>query len=310
VQVLRDHFGCEVFTTGMAEAVGVSGQRLQRAVGNGAITKVAHGRFCIPAAEADSRSEYLRRLDAHLLARPTAAAAGVSAAACWDLPCPDPWGDWNQLPMVLASDRKLHRVHGLVHWRLGGRATVTVDHRRVTDLPTTAVDVARQSSAPEALIVVDAAARRLAGTSDRRLLRSPKMRQRIRDVLGQALAATPRPHGARVRTALEWMHPAAESPPESYIRGHILQSDLPVPSVNAPVVGVSGRQYSIDLLWPGAMRGLEVDGRVKYTEPAALHREKRRQEDIEATGIRLSRQLAADIFDHPEAVVGAIRAVL
>ena len=197
VQVLRDHFGCEVFTTGMAEAVGVSGQRLQRAVGKGAITKVAQGRFCIRAGEADSRSQYLRRLDAHLLARPTAVAAGVSAAACWDLPCPDPWGDWNRLPMVLASDRKLHRVDGLVHWQLGARATATAERRRVTDLPTTAVDVARQLSAPEALIVVDAAARRLAGTSDRRLLGSPKMRQRIQDVLGPALAATRWPVRAR-----------------------------------------------------------------------------------------------------------------
>jgi hypothetical protein len=310
LSLVRDEFGCEVFTTAMAAAVGISAKRLQRAAAQGTLTRVARGRFCLITDEPDRRARYLSVVDAHLLARPTAAAAGVSAAACWGLPCPDPWGDWGRFPVVLANDRPLHRTGGLVHWRLGARATTTVDQRRATDLPTTAADVARQLSAPEALIVVDAAARALGGSGDRRLLQSPRLRERIRDVLTQPLSATPRPLGPHARATVAWADPAAESPPESYIRGHIRLAGLPVPVVNAPVVGASGRRYFVDLLWPDAMRGLEIDGRVKYTEQAVLHREKRRQEDIEATGLRISRQLAADVFHHPEAVVGAMRAVL
>ncbi len=185
-----------------------------------------------------------------------------------------------------------------------------LDHRNVTDLPTTAVDVARLLPIPEALIVVDAAARRLAGTTDRALLRSPKVRERVRGAFAQALAVTPRPSGIRARTCLDWADPAADSPPESHIRGHLRQSGLPIPEVNPPVMGASGKRYYVDLLWPEALRGLEVDGAMKYTDPTVLQSEKRRQEDIEATGIRIKRALAADVFGRPDTIVAGLWAVL
>jgi hypothetical protein len=310
LRLLRDEFGEEVFTTAMAEAAGVSGPRLQRALARGDLQRVGRGRFCTARPEPGSRADYLARLDALMLERPTAAAAGIAAAACWDLPCPDPWGDWGRLPIVLASPRPLSRAAGLVNWAMGARATMRLDRRNVTDLPTTAVDVARQLPIPEALIVVDAAARRLAGTTDRARLHSSKLRERVRAAFAPALAATPRPSGIRARTCLAWADPAADSPPESYIRGHLRQSGLPTPTVNPPVMGASGKRYYVDLLWPEALRGLEIDGRMKYTDPKVLHWEKRRQEDIEATGIRISRRLAADVFGRPAVVVAGLRAVL
>lgn len=309
-RLVADRLGVEVFSTGMAEAAGISRRRLALAVQEGSLVKVAHGAFRLPVSEADSRSRYLARLDAVLLRHPDAVAAGVTAAAGWGLPCPEPWGDWEQLPIVLAADQRLHRSPGLVIWRLGARATTRCQGRRVTELPVTAVDTARQLPAPQALIVVDAVARVLAGRADRHRLRSPELLAQVRGQLQHARSQVPRAGGAAVRRVLEWLDPGAESPPESYLRGFVRQADLPPPVVNAPVVGVSGRTYYIDLFWPAAQRGLEVDGALKYQEPSALRREKYRQEDIEATGIRIIRQSAGEVFDRPLAIVGSLRSLL
>ncbi len=198
----------------------------------------------------------------------------------------------------------------MVGLSLAGRPWSVLDGMAVTDLVATACDTAGQLPAPHALVVVDDVARRLAGTADRQRLASPRLRDAVRERLAVALDAFPCPATARARSALRWADPAADSAPESALRGHLLEAGLPPPLANARFTGASGRRYYVDLSWPEIGLGVEVDGRVKYTDMAVVYREKLRQDDLQAAGLRIRRWAAADVAAFPAAVVAAIGRLL
>ena len=304
--VLEEAFGSDRFTTGQARSIKVSQRRLSLAVQRGDLIRVRHGVYRLAGGEPDSRQGHLDAVDELLERHPDAALAGVSAAACWDLPCPDPWGDWRKLTPALCTPK---RIRGPVRTlAVRNRVITKVGDRRATDLVTTAVDTAWQLPAPQALIVVDAVARRLAQTTDRSLLTSRKLRERVRSTLVAPLARQPqRPHRHRIAQTLSWADPAADSPPESYLRGHILQAGLPPPSVNHPLTGASGKRYWVDLYWPETGRAIEIDGKVKYGEKNALYREKVRHDDLRAAGVDPLRWTAEDVFAHALLLVDALR---
>ena len=304
---LEEAFGSRPFTLAEARKVDVGKNTVSCLYQRGDLSRVVAGCYRL-THQPDSRTTHLDALDLLLARHADLALAGVSAAAAWDLPCPHIWGDWQALPRTVYSEKRIASRANLVRLSRTRRTVVVQDDRRVTDLLDTALDTAGQLPLPEALIVMDAIARRVAGSEDRRALLSEQARTKARTDLAERLAHRPKQPGLRrIRAAGKLVDPAAESPPESFIRGHLLAAALPAPVVNAAVRGRSGRQYYVDLFWPAVGRGLEIDGASKYVEPGVLLREKERQEDIEATGVRLMRRMAADVYRHPDAVVQAVR---
>ena len=160
-------------------------------------------------------------------------------------------------------------------------------------------------SLPNALIVLDAIAARLLKGADRgmRAAGTPAVRQQ----LNTAIEIQRGRNGIRrLRSALSAADASADSPPESYFRGHLLAARLPEPIVNAPVNGASGKCYYVDLYWPRARLALEIDGAVKYTDRRVLLDEKRREDDLRGAGVGFMRVEARDVYAHSPLLVADV----
>lgn len=133
-------------------------------------------------------------------------------------------------------------------------------------------------------------------------------RARTTEVLAQVgeqlRRAGPRQHVRRARALLPLLSPWAESPGESELRYLLLRAGLPEPAAQVGV-RVGGNLYFPDLAWPDLRLGVEFDGRGKYVEPGAYYREKRRGDEIEEAGWRLTRVSFEDLQD-VQALVGRI----
>ena len=158
----------------------------------------------------------------------------------------------------------------------------------VTHPARTAVDIARMSTIPEALICLDAVVRRTIehtlhdATSLRLAVHDDSARQEAFAGVRSVITTQHRWTGVTsASSALRLADPAAESALESQSRGVLIAGGVPSPECGMPVTGASGRVYWVDMLW--SQHGVigECDGAVKYTAPDVLYREKLRQEDLE-----------------------------
>jgi hypothetical protein len=172
-----------------------------------------------------------------------------------------------------------------------------VDGIAVTATARTGVDLARGRSLPQALLVLDGAARRIAEQElgvPLRLLRDPGRREVVRQHVVALLDAALRPRAGWpgtlvVRRAIPLVDPASESPLESSSRGAMIEAGIPAPNLAYAVQGASGTWYVADFAWPEHGVLGEADGTAKYgaTEEAvrrALRAERRRQRDLEDAG--------------------------
>jgi hypothetical protein len=172
----------------------------------------------------------------------------------------------------------------------------------VTTLARTALDVARGRTLPDALVVVDSAARRIiheATGCDLRDLRKPHVRIELRQIAADALDEAfaelwTWPGTVVARGAIGLMDPASESPRESRSRAWMHEAKLPAPQIAYEVRGASGALYFSEFAWPDRRVLGEVDGAGKYgsTEAEvrrALRAERHRQADLEDAGWRVVR---------------------
>jgi len=196
------------------------------------------------------------------------------------------------------------RVHGS---RLTAEHVTDVAGIPVTTIARTAMDVARGCSLPEAMVVVDSAARAIIGTvsdEDLRVLRSFRRRAELTQVATQALWAAfdsvrTWPGSVAARGAVLLVEPASESPYESLSRGWIREANLPTPLVAYGVSGASGAEYVADFGWEDRRLLAEVDGMSKYgatSEQVAvsLRAERRREQDLRDAGWELVRWNSGD----------------
>lgn len=315
-------FGPEPFSVRAALVAGVTPGRLRAAVRAARLRSVRYG--VLSAAPAPTRldEQHRERVQAVLatVGVPAVVSHG-SAALLLGLPYPAmrppeeirveltgrAWAgrgspDWTRHHADVSEDEIAVR-HGV----------------RVTGLARTAVDVARSRRGPDALIVVDAAMRRMiehAVADEARppmwdAVRSPHWIQASRDRMA-ALAAglVGAPGIAQGRRWLAAGHPAADTPLESYSRGVLLEAGLPEPTVGLAVVGDDGRTYWPDMAWQRFRVLAECDGRGKYTDLDVLYREKRRQEALERAGWLVVRWTWEEIVHHPEVVLRRIARAL
>ena len=303
----------------MAKEAGLTRGLLRRLVTQGCIRRLHVGVFAL-VDQREAEDEYRLAIRAALLAIPGSHTVLDSSVFVHGLPLPAP---------------SRHRVHvnrkGATYRRMTGLTVHhmptptghldSIDGIPTTGLERTAVDIGRRYNLPRALIVLDAAMRRLVQMT----LPEPTGHNSIFALRGAVLDDTQRlrsraqlehvahdlsgwPGIIRCRVAIECAEPAAESPLESYSRGVWIQMGLPIPQCGVPVMGADGRTYWADQLWEDFRVIGECDGLMKYADPDALRHEKLRQEALEQAGWVVVRWTWEEILYRPHVVAARLRA--
>jgi hypothetical protein len=218
--------------------------------------RVAHGVSVDRRAfeQADARTRHRARVDA-VLARSRAGlvVSHASAAVLHDLPWFGPWPD---RPTVLAPDRdRAQRLRFCDKVPAMGRSlrTCIVEGVVVTDLVSTAVDIALRFDRGHTLVVLDDVLAR--GVTRDELLAELDVRPTKRNA-------------ARARRMIELADGASESVGESL--GRLVMHDLrlPTPVLQYEFRGEPGWRARVDYWFPDQGVVVEFDGMVKYRDRA------------------------------------------
>ncbi len=267
-------------------------QDVARQVRSGAWVRVGRGAYLPTGAEATARRTALARIVAvhHRLTAPHVFSHD-SAALLWGLP------QWTLPDVVHVYQRNrpgVRRDLGVRrHIGTPAAAVTLAEDLPVTTLGLTAVDCARAMTPRAALVVVDAALR--AGAS--------------RDELLQLLARDPAGRGsARARQVVVLGDAGAESPQESALRFLLLRAGLPQPQTQVRIDTHLGTFWA-DLGWEQWRVALEYDGRLKYSDPDALVREKRRHDALVEAGWSVIRVTKEDLA-RPNLLVARVERLL
>ena len=324
---LRRAFGDCSFSLAQAEEAGVSRGRLRAAHERGLVLRLRRDVYAMASADPAPWPDLapIRRALAGL-DNVRAAVAGRAGAELHGLPFVKPRG--------LNDDR--HGVEILVHAddvsRCGRLSTgailrpcsdwpqdLAVAHGiPVTSVLHTAIDVVRMGirpgfrtraqplPLPEALVLLDAATG-LAGALSHG------------DAASRREALRPRFwHCTGIRAvdeALPFVDPLAESPLESWSRGHMIVHGVPAPLTQQVVTGADGVDYRVDFCWPRMRVIGEADGLAKYGDSPeqvreAKRREFARQRALEEAGWIVIRWTWDELARDPMAVMRRISAAL
>jgi len=294
-------------------AWGWSAKQLERAVEHGGLRRRRPGVYARPETTHAPDRGHLAEIRAVLAGLSLRAVVSHGSAACvtcmWT-----PTPDLSRLHVTIPGHSERTDSRLTVHGSRLPRTFITeLDGIRVTTVARTAMDLARGSPFPDALVAIDGAARLLLRQ------RLPQAAWRIREravpaelvteVMGElheAFAVMWSWPGTRVVSrALSVADLASESPFESRSRAWILQAGLPGPVVNGRIVGATGRPYFGDFVWEEQRVVGEADGLGKYgTTPEELRRrlaaQSRRQDDLERAGWTVVRWTTSD---PPQAVI-------
>lgn len=300
----------------MADALmaGITRSALRAACDGGLLMRPAHG-FIAPVSTVrdDANAAFIARCRALLDRRPRAVLSHWTAANIHRLPiagrsthtihCTDP--NPRSLPDVVT-----HR--GVIPTS----EVVEVDGLRVTALLQTSVDIAKSSPLPHALVTMDAALRlrtialnKEVGRPDHRRVEDQFAQDQANTEL-QALAALCAGRwGAHSAREAAWAaSPLAESPAESWSRGHLLLAGIFPLGLQVRRVDADGRERRLDFLLAEGLAG-EVDGLVKYDGDGGAQRlrdEKTRDLLLERVDVRTLRWTGVEVFRDPAHVVQMI----
>jgi Protein of unknown function (DUF559) len=299
----------------MLLASGLSPAVIRTQLATGALVRVRTGVYVAASRWPDNpAARHLVLAHAEQVTHPGAVMSHESAAVSWRLPHPG-FGEWHEAPPSvtvvgpLARSRRGPAVH---HLGALPMSQVTRDDEGydLTTIARTAVDLAAGLPLPEALVLLDGAARRIceALVTNARRRDYAKLRHACaaRELLDEA-ARSRRPAG--LARAIALTEPLRESPAESLTAGHLYLSGLPVPQFQATIPSPSGPLYP-DFYWPEFNLVGEVDGKSKYADPAEIVREKRREQLLRDLGYRIVRWLALEVMLSPEVVIARIARAL
>lgn len=169
----------------------------------------------------------------------------------------------------------------------------------VTTLARTAVDLCRHASWLDAVIIADAALR--AG--------APRAQ-----VLAVAARCSTWRGGLLANRAAGFADGAAESAAESLVRAALSEFDeLPPPELQVEIFDTDGLIGRVDILFLAQWTIVEVDGRIKYTDPhgdphLVVWREKQREDRLREAGYEVVRVTWDQILANPARVVERILA--
>lgn len=302
------------FTTGQANAAGLSHRVLTRLVRHGLVLRTGHGVYRKPAEEPAAAPVWVSRSEEHrsrcaelLLRRPGHAISHLSAALVHGLPVTLSGANLVEATSVERAAQSRREGGVLIHHCDSlENETVTIGGLRVTTLARTLADVARQHPFPVSVPLLDAAGR--SGAVD------------LRDVEG-VLAGQVRWTGRRRGFgALSLADIRRESWLEShsFVVLHVMGLPMPVPQVEV---------YDEERRFVGRLDGLlredgvalECDGAAKYTANGDLSddvrslvtrelmEQNRRQLRLESLGLAVVRWTTPDITLAPDRVLAEIQ---
>ncbi len=277
---LEDLFGLKPFTRAQALEAGLTVRQWREVQPK--LVKLRRGVYIVRKAD-DPRTHHCQKVAGILLTKTGHHAIGMSAVAVLNLPDP-PYFRWKEQPVQIgaARTRESRRV------TKSAASTIETEWGPCADAVSTAIHIASERPLPEALMVTDAVARILAGTTDRLELASPECRDRVRRRLTRD----------NDLPALALANPAADSPAESFCRGHMIEYGFEDPTCGVPLIDARGKQRFVDLLLD--LFAIEVDGDGKYDEYQALRMEKRREHDLTlAHRLWFHRILVDDLYRDP-----------
>ncbi len=288
---------------------------LRTALASNRIVRIRRGVFIDSGLwPEDPREQHLLRVVAELELYPSAVLSHESAGTSWNLPSPG-FDAWHTHPasITLPSGGTRSRVGSAVH-HIGqlppAQVTKDSDGRPITSLARTAVDLAAGRSLPDALVILDGAARLLCAAMVARPRRSDYANERLagaaREMLEQA-SLTRRPSG--LASAIALADPRRESAPESLSAGHFHLAGLPSPAYQTMLESPLGRLYP-DFYWPEQRLIGECDGAGKYADEDAYVREKEREQALRDLGYPMVRWLAKEIMVSPQLVVERVSRAL
>lgn len=230
------------------------------------------------------RLTWRQRLRAALLAAgPDAAASHESAARLHNVRRSD------RIHITAPARRRLKGV--TCHTSRNAPATTVVEGLRTTTIERTLLDLATTLDRHQLQKAIHEA-------DFHRLLHLPRLN-----------AITTKPHrGARpLREALADYQPDAtdtdEGAAEELLR-LIARTGLPRPRIKAMVAG-----WEADFYWPEHRLVVEVDGRQAHLNHHAFERDRRRDTDMTAAGVRVVRLTGRRIRREPAAVEGLLRSL-
>lgn len=204
------------------------------------------------------------------------------------------------------TDPAVRRRASAIAWhrrKLADSNVVEIDGLLVTSLPLTLLDLARTESFAAAVVALDAAV----DTVEARPRWDARTSRIARDELVARLDAIAGAAGVRrARDAVSFADGRAESVGESLSRVQMFAWGVPLPDLQTEVECPSGAMRRVDFRWSDASLIGEFDGRVKYGRMSGggdrevadiVWAEKRREDDLRATGASVVRWLWNDATD-------------
>jgi len=263
---------------------------------------------------ADLAERHLVLARAEVEANPGAVLSHQSAALAWRLPTPD-FSPWTDQPVSVTLPPSGHTSHArpAVHHLLALPPHHVQRHWLGFDVTTparTAVHLAAGLDLPAALAILDGAARVICASMlpeiRRRDYGNPRLARAAVALLEEAAVSA---RAFRLTQALGLVCPARESAPESVSAGHIILAGLPMPKFQVEIRTALG-SYWADFLWEEQRLIGECDGAIKYKDPQAIVKEKRREQVLRDRDFGFVRWEATESVLRPDRMLGRIERAL
>lgn len=255
------------------------------------------------------------RARAELVLTPSAVLSHRTAALVWGLPHPGLERGESKPPEVSeptcggTKSRAGSVVHHLASLPASHITRDTAGYA-VTTPARTAVDLAEKLELPQALVLLDAAARHACEAMSVQLRRADYANRRLVSAALEYLSDVAQARrSSSLAIAVPLAHPARESAAESLSTGYFHQAGLPAPLVQHPMRTQLGTFYP-DFYWPEHRLIGECDGALKYADKDAILREKAREQVLVDEGNRFVRWMAREVMLTPQVVVGRVARAL
>jgi predicted transcriptional regulator of viral defense system len=283
-----------VVTRDQLEALGLNDQAITKRVARGRLHRIHQTVYSLTPGVMTERGKFMAAV---LASGPDAVLSHRSAAYLWGLV-----SSWEEPIDVTAPNRRGRSPDGVAAHRDG--SLQPVDKTTLHGIP--CVTVARAlldlaGVAPEWEV-----GKAVAQAEVLRILERPKMQALLR--------RSGRRRGvARLRLILDTIHPQTKRTRSELERRFLRMCEraaVPEPEVNVWLPAPDGRRYQADFLWRGSKRIIEADSRRFHDTDSAFVDERKRQQQLELAGWRVSRCTWEEVEREPHRLALTVQGLI